>query len=148
MSARSLWQPLTAVLLALFLSYWLWVLFAPLSTPLLVSQNLSSNINSNKLFGDAVVTSSSPTTLVSESVVQAPLLVDARLVGVFASTNPKKSFAIFQLGANVQKSVALGDVVDGDIVLDAVNRDYVDIARAGIKQRISFVVNNPPDGKN
>ena len=123
------WRGLSALILGILLANWFWILFAPHTTFTSIMPERAASVEAGRLFG---VTSS------NETAIQGVALPNVQLLGVFAATGGKPSFAILKLDNNRQKGVAEGEEVSSGTKLIVVHADHVLLERAGVQQRVDL----------
>ena len=123
------------------LAYWAWILFAPTSAdlPLKLEQTTSSQLTT--------VLAAHWFKPASGQIIIPVAPVNFKLVGIYASTSHKTSFAVFKLADGKQKSVLLNQEISSGILLQNVNADHVEIGQQGNTQKL-YLENRKPNGKS
>jgi Type II secretion system protein C len=118
---------LGAIILALMLAKWTWILFAPRELSVIATVNQNPSIAADNLFG---VTSSSNAD--EKSFIA---LRNVQLAGVFAGS---PGFAILELNGKRQVGVPAGGEIVPGVKLVEIAADHVVIEGGGIRQRIDL----------
>lgn len=127
-----LWRGLSALVLGVLLAKWVWILLAPHATAIAVVPRSGATAEAGKLFGVA------PVAAPVSSVVEAAVLPNVRLVGVFAAKTGRSGFAVLKLDDKRQVGVAVGEsVLPGTKLLEA-HSGYVLLERGGVQQRVNL----------
>ena len=123
------WRSLSAIILAVLLANWTWILFAPQATFTSAFPDRAAEIEAGQLFGVGTT---------NEVATPGVALPNVQLLGVFASSANKTGFAVLKLDSNRQLGVAEGEEVAPGTILMAVNADHILLERAGIQQRVNL----------
>lgn len=118
-----MWRMLGALVIAVMLGNWTWVLFAPRSAAVLPTAQPASNSETGNIFG----------VVVAPSAIAQVALPNVRLLGVFAGT---PGFAILELDGNRQAGFAAGEEIVAGAKLVKLAIDHVLIERGGVQQQI------------
>jgi len=120
------WRGIAAVVIALLLARWTWILFAPQTMAVLAPKPDIAKEISNTIFG-----TEASTTVTSYS----SLLPSVHLLGVFTG---KHGFAVLKLDEKNQRGVALGEEIINGIRLIKVESDHVVLEHNGMRQQVNL----------
>ncbi|MDX8399568.1 MAG: type II secretion system protein N [Gallionellaceae bacterium] len=120
------WRGIAAVVIAVLLARWTWILFAPQTMAVHAPKPDIAKEVSSALFGTAA-----STTVTSYS----SLLPSVHLLGVFSG---KQGFAILKLDERKQRGVALGEEIINGIRLIKVESDRVVLEHNGVRQQVNL----------
>lgn len=133
-----LWRLLGALVVGALLAKWAWLLFAPRTLSISPAPEQGAVPEAGKLFGTAAaVVAPTPVSRGMETTV----LLNVRLVGVFAAESGHSGFAVLKLDDKHQVGVAAGQEVQPGIRLHAIHPGYVLLERNGVQQRVNLEEN-------
>ncbi len=140
------WPELLAVLLqailfvlgGLLMAQWSWYFILPktLQLPPKLEQSTSTQLTS-------VLAAHWFTPATGQIVMTAPP-VNFKLVGTYASASSYASFAVFKLADGKQRAVLINQEINSGILLQKVNRDYVEVGQQGNTQKL-YLENRKPN---
>lgn len=118
----------SAVVAAILLARWTWILFAPQAPEVVVEPAGSLEI-SGRLFGEAAA---------SGVAAQSLAIPNMKLVGVFSG---KSGFAVLELDGKKQLGVPLGGEFQPGVRLVEVNPDHVIVEKGSVRQKVMLEQN-------
>lgn len=118
---------MAAVVAAILLARWTWILFAPQAPEVLVEPTISHE-KTGRLFGEVA----------SGVAAQTLAAANLELVGVFSGT---RGFAVFELDGKKQLGVPLGGELQPGVRLVEVNSDHVVIEKGSVRQKLMLEQN-------
>lgn len=127
----TLLQLAAAILLALVLAYWTWILFAPVPAPRVeINAARAGQIASAAaLFGQTQ----------KNTVIDAPTAAAIALIGVVAATGDGPGYAVVRLDTKLL-TVRAGDDIAPGFRLERVFPDHITLERNGTRETLAWPV--------